>query len=168
MKKLLLSLCLLAVTAVSANASDNFKPKADGINPPPRPPHERLSKEDLARREAAFEQKLGLTEEQKVQAKELRKQSFEKIKPLMSQIKAKREEAKQITLSDIDSKKQQQELAKKQAEIRELEKQAHQIRHENMKDFEAILTPEQQKILKTMKTEGRKDFRNKKCCKKRK
>ena len=161
MKKLLLLGIMFCITAVSANAADKFKP-ADGINPPPRPPHEKMSKEEMAKREAAFDQKLGLTEEQKVQARELRKQGFEKMKPIMDQIKTKREEARNLTKSDIDSVKQQEELEKKRAEIRELERKAHQIRHENMKDFEKILTPEQQKTLKEMKQEGRKDFKKRK------
>ena len=157
MKKILLTLSLVILATMSANAADKFKP-ADGINPPPPPPHVKMTKEDMAKREAAFEQKLGLTEEQKLQARELRKQGFEKIKPVMVQIKAKREEARKISLSDTDSVKQQEELAKKRAEIKKLESELHKIRHENMKEFEKILTPEQQKTLKTMKQKGKKNF----------
>ena len=44
-----------------------------------------------AQKEAEFEKKLGLTDEQKVQIKEFRKKSFEKIKPVMEQMKVKKQ-----------------------------------------------------------------------------
>jgi hypothetical protein len=39
-----------------------------------------------------------------------------------------------------------------------LEKKAHDIRKANMKEFESILTRNQKKILKQMKSEGRKKY----------
>jgi len=44
-------------------------------------------------------------------------------------------------------------------DISSLEKQAHEIRKNNMSQFEAILTPSQKKTLKEMKQEGRKKYR---------
>ena len=43
-------------------------------------------------------------------------------------------------------------------EIRALKRAAHELRMQNMKDFEGILTKKQLKELKKMKEEGRKKF----------
>ena len=56
--------------------------------------------------------------------------------------------------------KRQEELKNEALKAKEkLEKQANQIRKQNMKDFESILTRDQKKILKQMKKEGRENFK---------
>lgn len=120
------------------------------------------SKEEMIQRrkarEAEFEQKLGLTEAQKVKAKELRIKGREKMKPVIEEIKAKKQEAKMVKMSRIAVEFQEEKLAVIDAEIKVLEKKANEIRKQNMKDFESILTREQKKILKQMKKEGRQKF----------
>ncbi len=107
-------------------------------------------------REAAFEKKLGLTEEQKVQAREIRIEGHKKMKPIFDQIRAKKKEAEMVKLSRIAVQAQEEKLAVIEAEIKELEKQAMEIRKANFKKFESILTRDQKKILKQMKKEGKK------------
>lgn len=149
MKKTIIVLSMLLVTmgaSIAADIQPNHKDR-------PLPPH-RISKEDMAKREAAFDQRLGLTEEQKQQAKDLRIKGHEKMKPIMEDLFTKKQEARKLQQKKFSGKK----LKKLNTEIQELEKQAREIRRTNMKDFEAILTPEQKATLKEMKKEGRKNF----------
>ena len=154
MKKTLLILCALCVITGSVQAAENANNLPERKNPPN---HEEFVKARKAH-EAEFEQKLGLTEEQKVQAKELRKQGFEKMKPVMTDIKQKREEARAVKLSKISEQAQEEKLNAIDKDIQELQKKAAEIRKQNMKDFESILTKEQRTTLKQMKKEGREKF----------
>lgn len=85
-----------------------------------------------------MDQYLGLSDEQKVKAKEIHQQGRQKVKPLMEEMRTLREK--------MDS-----------------------MREENMKEFEAILTPDQKVKFEKMKAErkskmkgrfhkGKKDF----------
>lgn len=169
MKKLAIMMCALCIVssaAYAATAADKVgeaDSKTDvqtttneGIkNPPSREEMIKLRKE----REAAFEQKLGLTEAQKAKVKELRIEGHKKMKPVMEQIKLKRQEARMVKLSRMSVQMQEEKLAVIDKELAELEKQAKEIRKQNMKDFESILTRDQRKILKQMKKEGRENFK---------
>lgn len=156
MKKFFTFVCIIcALSTVVYATEDNFK-RPD--NPPPN--REEMMKIKKAR-EAEFEQKLGLTEAQKAKAKELRLTGHEKMKPVMEELKAKKQEAQKVR----DAKKpiimQEAELTILDKQIAELEKKANSIRKQNMKDFESILTNEQKKILQQMKQEGRQRFEQK-------
>lgn len=155
MKKLALIMCAACILAGSAVSAEETCTKAnEGIKNPP-------SKEEMMNRRKAheaFEQKLGLTEEQKVKAKELRIQGREKMQPVMEEIKLKKQEAKMVKLSRMAVQAQEEKLAEIDKELAVLEKKAKEIRQQNMKDFEAILTKDQKKILNNMKKEGRKNF----------
>ena len=106
-----------------------------------------------------FERRLNLTEEQKAFAKEQRAQSIEKIKPILDEIKIKKEQLNQMKLQGV----QTENTVKLENELKELRQQAHEVRKSNMKAFEATLTEEQRKEIQKMKNEGRKEFeRNKK------
>ncbi len=105
-----------------------------------------------------FEQRLKLTEEQKAQAKEIHKKGFEEIKPIMEQIKTKKQEARAVKLSRIAVEEQEARLAKIREELKDLHKQAHELRMQNMKEFESILTKKQKRELAKIKKEGRKKF----------
>lgn len=149
MKKIL---ALLMVTIIVSGQV--FATEAVAKNPIPKQKQEAIR----AQREAAFEKRLGLTEEQKIKAKELRVKGYEKIKPVIDEIIAKKQEAKMVKMSRIAVQAQEEKLAKIDAELKVLEKKAHDIRKANMKDFESILTRKQKKILKDMKKEGRKKY----------
>ena len=158
MKKLALLFCALCVITGSAHAAavndDNTNNLPKKKNPPTK---EEIQKFHKAR-EAAFDQKLGLTEEQKVQAKELRKQGFEKMKPVMDQIRQKKRELRTLEESGTVSDANKKALEK---DLKALKKDADKIRKQNMEEFESILTKEQKETLKQMKKEGRKNFERK-------
>lgn len=122
-----------------------------------KPSQEQLLERRKAR-EAAFEQKLGLTEAQKIKAKELRAQGREKMKPVMDEIRAKKQEAKMVKMSRMAVQMQEEKLAVIDKELKVLEKKARAIKKQNMRDFESILTLEQRRILKQMKKDGRRNF----------
>ena len=106
-----------------------------------------------------IEIKLGLSEEQKMRARQIRYKGHEDLYPVIEQIKAKRQEAQMIKNSRIAVQVQEERLAKIDKELNSLEKQARKIRTQNMKEFESILTKAQKKALKQMKEEGRKKYR---------
>lgn len=117
-------------------------------------------------KEKAFEQRLGLTEQQKAKAKELRIKGHEKIKPVIEEIIAKKQEAKMVKMSRIAVEVQEERLAVIDKELKALEKKAHDIKKSNMKEFESILTRKQRNILKQMKKEGRKKYQENHPCQK--
>ena len=153
MKKLAIMLCAMCVLAGTTYAADNQNFPNKKL-----PPNKEQMEQARKAHEAAFDQKLGLTEVQKLKAKELRKAGFEKMKLVFEQLKAKKQEAEKINNSQISKEEKEQQLAEIDKSLAELKKQASTIRKQNMKDFESILTKEQKKILKQMKKEGRKKF----------
>ncbi len=164
MKKTLIMMCALCILSSCAIAADTANTGVNEGIKKDRPSKEEMMKIKKAR-EAAFEQKLGLTEEQKAEARELRIKAHQQMKPIMEQIFAKKKEAEMVKLSRIATWAQEEKLAELDKEIQELEKQANVIRKKNMKEFESILTRDQRKILKQMKNEGRKNYeQNKKLC----
>ena len=169
MKKIVLAstlalfLCTAAVQAAPCAADCNCQGKAQApcskdckCQKPPMNPE---MKAKMDEKRAEFDKKLGLTDEQKAKSEQIRKDGFEKMKPIMDQIKVKRDEIK--TIRENGSLTQAEANAKVQAlhkEIMELKVQAKEIRKQNMQDFEAILTDKQKKTLEKMKQEGRKEF----------
>ena len=157
MKKLAVMLCVLgALSTVVIAAEDNTQKVNEGIKNPPTK-EEMIAKRQA--REAAFEQKLGLTAEQKTKAKEIRQKGHEQLKPLFEQIKLKKQEAEMVKLSRIATWAQEEKLAQIDKEIKDLKKQINEIRKDNMKEFESILTKSQKKTLKQMKNDGRKKYK---------
>lgn len=152
MKKLLVLLFVGVFAISAANAAENQMQK-----PVPTRPANMI--ELRKAREAAFEKKLGLTEEQKAQARELRIKGHEKMKPIMDQIRDKKKEAEMVKMSRIAIRDQEARLAVIDAELKKLEKQAMEIRKSNFKEFESILTREQKRTLKQMKKEGKQRFK---------
>ncbi len=157
MKKFLITACALIVasSAVMAAEPAPVKPQCNcpkcSCQRPPKGP-------DFKKRQAEFEQRLKLTDEQKAKAKELREQSFEQIKPLLDKIKEKRAEIEAVKLSRMAVQAQNEKIEQLKREIGAIKQEMHRLRMENMKNFEAILTKSQQKELKKMKAEGRKKF----------
>ena len=170
MKKLAVLLCALTLISSAAIAEETTvapaaEQKAPAVNEGIKNPDNvktRPSKEEMMKirkaREAAFEKKLGLTDEQKAKAKEIRLNGHKQMKPVIEQIIAKKKEAEMVKMSRIATWAQEEKLAVIDKEIADLEKQANEIRKQNMKQFESILTRDQRKILKQMKKEGRERF----------
>lgn len=105
-----------------------------------------------------FEQRLNLTEAQKAQAQELRKKSHEQMKPIMKAIGEKHKALKDLYKENLIESEKQIKAEKLKSELSDLDKQARELRKQNMKDFEAILTNAQKKELAKIKKEGRKNF----------
>ena len=149
MKKILILTLFLTLSISIVNANEGIK-------------QNNLTPQNIAairmQREQAFEKRLALTEEQKAQAKQIRLNGLERIKPVIEEIKAKKQEAKMVKMSRIAVQAQEEKLAVIDAELKVLEKKAHDIRKANMKEFESILTRDQKRILKQMKKEGRKKY----------
>lgn len=135
--------------------------KAEFDAPPP-PPCQHKQKGN-----AEFEKRLKLTDEQKAKAKELRLKGHEQMEPIMIKIKNLKQEKEMVLRSRIAVEMQKEKIAEIDAQIKDLRKQAHELRIQNMKEFESILTDKQKKELQKMKKEGRKKFEKarKKCIK---
>lgn len=181
-KKTLLLAALVAFTATGAIAADTATtptkqvlPQAESTLPTPQVKEERPEFDvpppppckNKEAKSAEFEKRLKLTDEQKAQAKQLREKSHEQMEPIFKQIRELKQEKEMVIRSRIAVEMQKEKIAVIDAKIKELRKQAHELRMQNMKDFEAILTDKQKKELKKMKAEGRKKFEKarKKCIK---
>lgn len=106
-----------------------------------------------------LDDRLKLTEEQKKQAHEIRMQGHEKMKPVFEQMKAKKAEIKKIADSNLSQAEKEKRIAPLKNDLRELKKEARQIRMDNTKEFEAILTPEQKAEFVKIKQEARENAR---------
>lgn len=155
MKKILVLLFAVTVSTSIAQA----KIPEDGMRRPPMPP--KMTQAERQQREQEFDQRLGLTEEQKLKAKEIRLEGRKKIEPVIRQIKSREQEIYMVKKSNLDEKAQEEKLNSLNADLKALHKQAHDIRIENMKNFENILSAEQKKTLKEMKHEGRQEYNKK-------
>ena len=163
-KSLVMAALLVFATATTAFASD-FKPPCKCGKPncncpkqapcncqkPPKGP-------DFAKRNAEFEKRLKLTDEQKAKAEAIRKKGFEQMQPLMTKLKEKKGEIEGIKKSKLLERDKQAQIEQLQKEIGALKRGMHELRMQNMKEFESILTSKQLKELKKMKEEGRKKF----------
>ncbi len=110
---------------------------------------------DKEARRNAIDERLNLTEDQKTKAKELRMQGHEKIKPIVTQIKAKKAEIEAIKACNLTQEETDKKIAPLKADLQKLKAEAKKIREQNMKEFEAILTPEQKTEFAKMKEEGK-------------
>ena len=116
-------------------------------------------KAKMEAKKAEFDKKLNLSDEQKAKAEQVRKEGFEKMKPVMEQIKTKKDEIKTIRENgDLTQAEAKAKIDVLHKDIMELKAQAKEIRKQNMQDFEAILTDKQKKTLEKMKQDGRKEF----------
>lgn len=161
MKKTLILASLLAVTMSSAVFAQETATPAAKVVPAAQqeqPQKTTCEKQKPPRHESEFEKRLKLTDAQKQQAKEIRMKGHKAIKPVMEQIKQKKDEIEAVKRSRIAVQMQEEKIEALKSEIRELHKKAHEIRVQNMKEFEAILTKKQLKELEKMKKEGRKKF----------
>ena len=152
MKKILVLLFAVSISSTLAQA----KIPEENMCEPHKPPV--INAQERAQHEKAFEERLGLTEAQKQKSKELRLQGREKIKPVIEKIKSRENEINLVRNSSLDEKTKEEKINSISSDLKILHKQAHDIRVENMKNFEELLTTEQKKTLKEMKQEGRQEF----------
>lgn len=155
MKKVLVLMFAICMTAMSANAIEPDKNLQSA-----KPQEIQRTREMVsAQRNAAFERKLNLTEVQKLKARQIRQKGHEALRPVLEEIKNKKQEAEMVRRSRIAVQMQEEKLSAIDADLKVLEKKAQEIRKQNMKEFESILTREQKKALKQMKKEGRDRYR---------
>lgn len=161
MKKVLILASALIFTTTVCIANTDVKPvptkapiakcgeQFNKMPPPPKGP-------DFEKRKAEFEKRLNLTEKQKKQSEELHKSGFEKMKPIMEKTKEKQKEL--WALKDAKDEQSLQKAEQLKKELGALRNEARELKKQNMKDFENILTKKQKKELEKMKEEGRKNF----------
>lgn len=152
MKKIMVMMVALALTIVTANAAENIKPANSNQTVQLKAIDKKMMRDN------AFEKRLELTEVQKLKARQIRQSGHEKLRPVIEQIKTKKQEAEMIRRSRMAVQMQEEKLSVIDDELRILEKQANEIRRANMKEFESILTRQQKKTLKQMKKEGRQKY----------
>ena len=152
MKKTLVLLSLLCLT-FSVNAAEQ---KQEVYKSQTEIQNKRM--EQRQHRDMVFEQRLGLTELQKLKAREIRKNGHESLRPILEEIKSKKQEAEMVRRSRMAVQMQEEKLIAIDKELRILEKKAQDVRRANMKEFESILTREQKRTLKNMKKEGRQRY----------
>jgi hypothetical protein len=153
MKKLLVLLSVLTIT-LGANATEQNVP----LKAVKQQEMQKKFAQHQMQRDMAFERRLGLTEVQKLKARQIRVSGHEELKPVLEEIKAKKQEAEMIRRSRMAVQMQEEKLTVIDQELKVLEKKAQSIRKANMKEFESILTREQKRTLKQMKNEGRKRY----------
>lgn len=128
MKKLYLA--LLCATALTCGANMAYA-QEDNTMPPPPPHH---SEQDIQKHHEKMENKLAddlkLTDEQRNKAKELRKASREKIKPLIDEMKALRKKMDEIRKENMTAFEEL--LTPEQKETFEKIKAERKAKHEKM------------------------------------
>lgn len=156
MKKTLIMLGILLMTSSVACAAQR-PPMGPPMGPPPcedmgpcghRPEPPRID----------LDKKLKLTDAQKAKAKELRMSDEKQIRPLFEQLQQKSEEKRALLNSNINKKEQIEMIDNLNNQISSLKKQIRDIKIQNAKDFEAILTPKQLKTLDKLKQQARKNM----------
>ena len=154
MKKLLTLFAILIISPAFANTENTqVLPQKDTAL-------QQKIENGRIQRANAFEKRLGLTEEQKIKAREIRIKGHENLEPVIREMIAKKQEAKMVKMSRIAVQVQEERLAEIDAQLKVLEKRAHNIKKQNMKEFESILTKQQKRTLKEMKKEGRKKYQS--------
>lgn len=112
------------------------------------------TKAEMEAKKAEFEKRLNLTEKQKEQIEKNKQKDKEKMKPIFDEMKAKKEQIKEIKKNNSLS---QSEKVKKSAQLEkdliDLRVKADELRRENMKNFENILTKEQLEEFSKIKEE---------------
>lgn len=163
-KTLILAAALMFASATISFAADTT-PAAPQVSQPcvagkPAPPccKKPPKNEEFKKRHEQFEKRLKLTDEQKAKAEQIRQKGHEQMKPIIDKIQEKKAEIEAVKRSKLAAKAQQEKIEQLHKDIRALKKEAHELRMQNMKEFESILTAKQQKELKKMKEEGRKKF----------
>ena len=117
------------------------------------------SKAEMEAKKAEFEKRLNLTEKQKEQIEKNKQKDREKMKPIFEKMKENKEAIRNIhhdkTLSREDKVVKSAEYEKN---LIDLKVKANELRKENMKNFENILTDEQKVEFAKIKDEQQKEM----------
>lgn len=159
MKKNLLMLGLIAACISTMSTAAFACPDGDFCPPPPPGCHGPACHKPhcCPPPRVMIDERLKLTDAQKEQAKALRLKTREEMRPILQAIHTKCEQKEAIKRNqNMKAEAQCAQIEKLNNEIYALKKQAEDLRLQNKKDFEAILTPEQKEELKKIKAEARK------------
>lgn len=182
MKKEFLTLALAATVvmggfctadAVPCKVGEAANPAAQNVVKPEPPETCNLPKENrmkkltpeerkamMEKRVEEFNKTLGLTDEQVAKAKEIRMSGHNKMKPLMEKKRLKIQEIRSVKeSSSMSAKAQDKKIETLKGDLHKIDQQMRQMRRDNEKEFEAILTPEQKLKYQQIKEEGRKHFK---------
>lgn len=113
-------------------------------------------KEMMEKQRQELDNRLKLSEEQQAQAKEIRLQGREKIKPVMEKMRAKHEEFMAAKKSAVSKEEKQKIFTQFRTDMKALRKEADIVREENLKQFESILTSAQKAEFKKYRDEKKK------------
>lgn len=152
MKKVIPLLICATVLIMSGNTTSFAAPDT---TPPNSMMVQHPSKEQMRKQ---FEQRLNLTDKQKAKAKAIHQKGREEMRPIMMKIEVKRQEIETVKLTKMTERAQKERIDQINSEIKELEKQAQEIRKKNSQEFESILNKKQKAELEKMKSEGRARF----------
>ena len=152
MKKVIPLLVCATVLIMSGNTTSFAAPDT---TPPNSMMVQHPSKEQMRKQ---FEQRLNLTDKQKAKAKAIHQKGREEMRPIMMKIEVKRQEIETVKLTKMTERAQKERIEQINSEIKELEKQAQEIRKKNSQEFESILNKKQKAELEKMKSEGRARF----------
>lgn len=152
MKKVIPLLVCATVLIMSGNTTSFAAPDT---TPPNSMMVQHPSKEQMRKQ---FEQRLNLTDKQKAKAKAIHQKGREEMRPIMMKIEVKRQEIETVKLTKMTERAQKERIDQINSEIKELEKQAQEIRKKNSQEFESILNKKQKAELEKMKSEGRARF----------
>ena len=175
-KNLFLSTITFLVIAISTNsvlAEPCYPPtepqngpmhNEDPFAPAPPPPHklnpqcmEKMRKEH-EKRKAHMDARLKLTEDQKKTIEQNRIHDRQKMKPLFEQARAKKTKIEEIKASNLNQSEKEKQISPLKTELKDIRAQINKLREENMKNFEAILTPKQKCELEKIKQEHKKEM----------
>ncbi len=164
LNKLFLTLTALSIfTMFSANAnpaevSVDVMPKKPKFEKPFKP---HKHKHFAHKKGNHLDEALNLTQEQKDILKKNREASKEKMKPIMKKMSKKKYELDKVMLSNASKEQKAKKIEKIKGEMKVLKQQADEIRKEDMKKFESVLTDEQKAKFEEIKKEKRKQFEKK-------
>ncbi|MBQ8460163.1 hypothetical protein IJ541_08700 [bacterium] len=154
MKKLL-PLLLFSAMLIPVQSLEVFAAETNAKQETQSVVRQKPSKEEMRKQ---FEQRLNLSDKQKEKAKAIHQKGHEEMKPVMMQIALKHQELKNLKTSDLSEQAKTEKTEQLKAEIKELDKQAQEIRKKNTQEFEKILNKKQKAELEKMKAEGRARF----------
>jgi len=168
MKKTLILPIALSILLTGTISSAFSCPCPDGQNPPPPPrchckmkhcdkkmtkaEFKKMKKEN-EKKKKEFEKKLNLTKEQKQQLEENRLAGHKQMEPLKQEMKAKFDKMHQIHTSNLSEQEKKKQLDAVKKELDTLKAKTDEIRKQNMKNFESILTEKQKAELQKWKAE---------------
>ena len=98
-----------------------------------------------------LEDELKLNDNQKEKAKALRIKARQEMKPIINQIREKREEILNITDSNLTQEQQQEKIKPILNDLKKLHKQAYESRKKNLKEFGKILSRSQKAKFESIK-----------------